>query len=294
MTSGLLVMAYGTPASPDDVAAYYTHIRHGHPPTDEQLADLLRRYDAIGGVSPLRARTEAQVACIAGELGDGWDVVLGYKHTAPFVEDAAATLRDRGHDVVVGLVLAPHYSALSVGEYHARAASVVPALVPVQTWHLADGYLDALAARVRDAMSSMPDGTEVIFTAHSLPARIRDLGDPYEDEITQTALVVAERAGVERWSTGWQSAGRTPDPWLGPDILDVIRAKATDGVPGIVVCPCGFVSDHLEVLYDLDVDAAHVASDAGIAFARTRSLDDDPVMCRALADVVRRAAASSS
>jgi ferrochelatase len=139
----------------------------------------------------------------------------------------------------------------------------------------------------------MPPGTEVVFTAHSLPARIVDMGDPYADEITQTALVVAERAGVQRWSTAWQSAGRTPEPWLGPDILDVIRTKAGDGVPGVLVCPCGFVSDHLEVLYDLDVDAARVASECGIAFARTRSLNDDPMMCRALADVVRSAAAGA-
>jgi ferrochelatase len=283
-------MAYGTPASRDDVTAYYTDIRRGRPPTDEQLADLLRRYDAIGGVSPLRARTEAQVACIAAELGDGWDVALGYKHTAPFVEDAAATLVDR--DRVVGLVLAPHYSALSVGEYLERATAVLPSLVPVKSWHLADGYIDALASRVRDALASMPAGTEVVFTAHSLPTRIIEMGDPYADEITQTALVVAERARVERWSTGWQSAGRTPEPWLGPDILDAIRAKAEDGVPAVLVCPCGFVSDHLEVLYDLDVDAARVASDAGIAFARTRSLNDDPALCRTLAGVARRAAAT--
>jgi ferrochelatase len=119
------------------------------------------------------------------------------------------------------------------------------------------------------------------------------MGDPYADEITQTALVVAERAGVQRWSTAWQSAGRTPEPWLGPDILDVIRTKAGDGVPGVLVCPCGFVSDHLEVLYDLDVDAARVAAEAGIAFARTRSLNDDPALCRTLATVVRHAATST-
>ena len=292
MTHGLLAMAYGTPAARDDVAAYYTDIRRGRPPTDEQLADLLRRYDAIGGVSPLRARTEAQVSCIAAELGDGWHITLGYKHTAPFVEDAAATLADC--EQVVGLVLAPHYSALSVGEYLERAATVLPSLVRVTSWHLADGYVDALAARVQEALAAMPEDTEVVFTAHSLPARIIDMGDPYADQITQTALVVAERAGVQRWSTGWQSAGRTPEPWLGPDILDVIRAKADDGVPGVLVCPCGFVSDHLEVLYDLDVDAARVAAEAGIAFARTRSLNDDPALCRTLAAVVRHAATTSS
>ena len=292
MTAGVLVMAYGTPASADDVAAYYTHIRRGRPPTDEQLADLARRYEAIGGASPLRARTEAQVACIAHALGDGWDVALGYKHASPFIEDAASSLSS--HDHVVGLVLAPHYSALSVGEYLERASAVVPQLTPVRSWHLADGYLDALATRVRDAMVTMPPGTEVVFTAHSLPERVRAMGDPYADQITQTALVVAERAGVEPWSTAWQSAGRTPEPWLGPDILDVIRAKATAGVPGVLVCPCGFVSDHLEVLYDLDVDAARVAAERGMAFARTASLNDDPAFIALLARLVRDAAAAAS
>jgi ferrochelatase len=288
MTRGLLVMAYGTPASPDEVEAYYTHIRRGRPPSEEQLADLLRRYDAIGGVSPLRQRTEAQVAGIARELGDGWDVALGYKHTAPFIEEAAQTLSRR--DDVVGLVLAPHYSALSVGEYLERAASVLPDLVAVRSWHTEDGYVAALAERVREAVAAMPDETEVVFTAHSLPSRILDMGDPYADQIAQTGAAVVARAHVDRWSTAWQSAGRTPEPWLGPDILDVVRAKVDARVPGVVVCPCGFVSDHLEVLYDLDIEAARVADECGIAFARTRSLNDDPALCRTLADVVRRRA----
>lgn len=285
---GLLVMAYGTPASLDEVAAYYTHIRRGRPPTPEQVADLVRRYEAIGGVSPLRQRTEAQAACIRTRLGGGWRVALGYKHTAPFVEDAAATLR--GCAPVVGLVLAPHYSALGVGEYLARAAEVLAALVGVRSWHLEGGYVEGLATRVREALAEMPEGTEVVFTAHSLPARVLELGDPYPDEVRETASAVAARAGVERWSTAWQSAGRTPEPWLGPDVLEVIRDRADAGVPGIVVCACGFVSEHLEVRYDLDVDAARVAAECGIAFARTRSLDDDPALCAALAGVVRRAA----
>ena len=283
-------MAYGTPASPNDVEAYYTHIRRGRPPTPEQLADLKRRYDAIGGVSPLRQRTEAQAACIAAELGGDWRVELGYKHTVPFIEDAAAGLASC--DEVVGVVLAPHYSALSVGEYLERARSVLPALRPVTSWHLEDGYVDALATRVRDALAGLPSGSEVVFTAHSLPARVLDMGDPCPTQLAETAAAAAARAGLQTWSTAWQSAGRTPEPWLGPDVLDVIRDRATAGVPGVLVCAAGFVSEHLEVLYDLDVDAARVAAEHGIAFARTSSLDDDPALCRTLASVARRACAA--
>ena len=280
-------MAYGTPASPDEVEAYYTHIRRGRPPTPELLADLQRRYAAIGGVSPMRQRTEGQARCVGAELGAGWRVALGFKHATPFIEDAAAELRDC--DDVVGLVLAPHYSALSVGEYLERAASVLPRLRPVRSWHLEDAVVDALASRVRDALVAMPDGTEVVFTAHSLPSRVLDLDDPYPEQLRETAAAVASRAGVERWSTAWQSAGRTPEPWLGPDILEVVRDRAAAAVPGVLVCPAGFVSDHLEVLYDLDVDAARVAAECGVAFARTASLNDDPALCRALAAVVKRA-----
>jgi ferrochelatase len=289
---GVLVMAYGTPSSPDDVERYYTHIRRGRPPSSEQLADLRRRYDAIGGLSPLLERTRAQVACVAGALGEGYVAALGMKHAPPFVEDGVAELRAAGVARAVGLVLAPHYSALSVGEYAERARAVTDGmpLTVIESWHLEDGYLDLVAARVRDAIAGMPTGSEVVFTAHSLPARVLDIGDPYPDQLRETAEAVARRAGLERWSTAWQSAGRTPEPWLGPDVLDVVGKLAAGGAPGMVVCPAGFVSDHLEVLYDLDVEAAALARDAGLPFARTASLNDDPALCRTLAGVVARAA----
>ena len=285
---GVLVMAYGTPSSPDDLERYYTHIRRGRPPSPDQLADLRGRYDAIGGLSPLLERTRAQLDGVALALGDGYVVALGMKHAAPFVEDGMGELRAAGVDRAVGLVLAPHYSALSVGEYAERARDAANGLpfTMIESWHLEDGYLDLVSARVREAVSAVPAGSEVVFTAHSLPARIVNDGDPYPDQLRWTAEAVAARAGVERWRVAWQSAGRTPEPWLGPDIIDVIRTLAAGGAPGVVVCPAGFVSDHLEVLYDLDVEAAAVARDSGLPFARTRSLDDDPALCRTLADVV--------
>ncbi len=305
----MLVMAYGTPATPEEIEAYYTHVRRGRPPTPEQLAELQQRYEAIGGTSPLLRLTLAQALGLAEALGPGWDVELGMKHAPPFLEDAMAELDSRGVRRVVGLVLAPHYSALSVGEYAARAAAA-PAvaegrveLTMVESWHLAPGYVDLLARRVLEARDLLlvtdPERVEVVFTAHSLPARILETGDPYPRQLEETASAVAERAGLTRWSVAWQSAGRTPEPWIGPDILQVLRDLAGlrgpnaehGGVNGVVVCAAGFVSDHLEILYDLDVEAAGVAAGLGLAFTRTKAPNDSPAFCATLADVVRGAVA---
>jgi len=285
-------MAYGTPATPADVEAYYTHVRRGRPPTPEQLADLQRRYDAIGGLSPLWERTVAQQACIALALSKHGRFLTapGMKHAAPFIEDATEELVDRGCRSIVGVVLAPHYSRLSVGEYEDRARAAAGSAVDfrmVQSWHLAPPYLDALAERVQKALAALPTRNEVVFTAHSLPARILDDGDPYPDQLHATAEAVAARAGVSSWRVAWQSAGRTPEPWIGPDIGEVLDELAAGGdVEAVLVCPAGFTSDHLEILYDLDVEAAARAHNLGLAFARTESLNDDPRLCEAVAATV--------
>ena len=301
--AGVVVMAYGTPASPDDVEAYYTHIRRGRPPTPELLRDLQARYDAIGGTSPLAARTEAQRAGLQRALDavapGRFRVALGQKHAAPFIEDAVAALADAGATSLVGLVLAPHYSALSVGEYLARAGHAAGArglaFTGIESWHLEPAYLDALAEGVRAGLAALPAATKVVFTAHSLPARILDAGDPYRDQLHDTAAAVAARVGLAPWAgwgVAWQSAGRTPEPWLGPDILTVLRDLAGTGrADGVLVCPAGFTADHLEVLYDLDVEAARLAGELGLAFARTPSLNDHPEVLAALADRVAIAAA---
>jgi len=304
MTSGpvgVVVMAYGTPASPDDVEAYYTHIRRGHPPTAEQLADLTARYDAIGGTSPLAERTEAQRAELARCLDDAepgrWTVVLGQKHASPFIEDAVAAVAASGATRVVGLVLAPHFSRASVGQYqerlHAAAAAHGLTATSIDSWHLEPAYIAFLAAATRDALADLPERTKVLFTAHSLPERAL-VDDPYPDQLRASATAVAEAADLHRWagwSIAWQSAGRTADPWRGPDILTVIDELAATGrADGVLVCPQGFVSDHLEVVYDLDIEAQRRADAAGLAFARTRVLNADPVVLAALAEHVRAAA----
>lgn len=299
--TGVVVMAYGSPSGPDEIEAYYTDIRRGRPPTPEQLADLRSRYDAIGGVSPLAERTRAQVAGLQAALDERapgrFRCALGQKHAAPSIEDAVRELAAAGVDGVVGIVLAPHYSVLSVQQYLDRLLAAADAagmgtVTGVQSWHRDEGWMDAQARRVGDALARLGDGVtvEVLFTAHSLPARILDSGDPYPDQLAESAQAIAGRAGVQRWRVAWQSAGRTPEPWLGPDLLEVLRDLA-GGVDAVVVCPQGFTSDHLEVLYDIDIEARRVASECGLKLERTASLNDDPALIDALATAVLAAEA---
>jgi ferrochelatase len=287
MTVGVLLMAYGTPRAPEQIETYYTDIRRGRPPTAELLADLTRRYQAIGGTSPLAARTEAQrdalQQALDARLPDRFVVQIGLKHADPKIEAGLEALAHEGVDRVVGLVLAPHYSALSVGEYLGRArAAAVDAALPfagIESWATEPAYVEFLA--------ELPPNSKVIFTAHSLPRRILDAGDPYPDELRSTATAVAAATGLAEWSqwaVAWQSAGRTPEPWIGPDVLSVIdELAASENVDGLLVCPCGFVSDHLEVLYDLDIEARQRAQSHGLRFDRTASMNDDPTVIAALA-----------
>ncbi|UDY34617.1 ferrochelatase [Dermatobacter hominis] len=302
MTTGVLVMAYGTPAGPDDVEAYYTHIRRGRPPTPEQLADLVRRYDALGGTSPMAERTRAQVRAIDEALqripDGGFVTELGQKHAAPFVEDGVAALAGAGVERIVGLVLAPHFSAGSVAQYHERAAATAAErglpFIGIDSWHLLPELIDFQAAAVRESLATFPERTKVVFTAHSLPERVLE-GDPYPDQLRRSAEATARAAGLATWAgwgLGWQSAGRTPEPWRGPDVLEIVRDLAGTGrADGLLVVPQGFTSDHLEVLYDLDVEAAAVAAEVGLAFGRTPVVNDDPAVMGALARTAADAAA---
>lgn len=290
---GLVVMAYGSPAGPDEVEAYYTHIRRGRPPSPEQLADLRERYGAIGGISPLRERTDAQVAALRAELESSepgrWRVELGTKHASPFIEDAVATLAAEVDDIV-GLVLAPHYSAGSVGTYLSRAAEAAEGhsigFTAIESWHLEPSYIDFLTRSVEHGLAGLPDKTKVFFTAHSLPMRVL-VDDSYPDALLASATAIADRTGLSRfseWGVCYQSAGRTGDEWAGPDLLQLIRDLGETGrSEGVLVCPQGFVSDHLEIRYDLDIDAERVATEAGLAFGRTDVLNDHPDVMRALA-----------
>jgi len=301
---GVLVMAHGTPRSLDDVAAFYTEIRRGSPPPPELLADLERRYVAIGGTSPLNERTDAQVEGIRRALArrapGRFRVGAGAKFAPPRIADAVEALGHAGVDRLIGLVLAPHFSVASVGDYERRLRAAADALGPdaggplalemIDHWHLAPGLVPLMATRVHDAVMSLPaearHDAAVVFTAHSIPARLVDDGDPYPAQVHESAEAISEAAGTARWSVAWQSAGRTADAWLEPDVRSVIAELPGSGASAVVVCPVGFVSDHLEVLYDIDIEARASARDAGLPFARTASLNDDPTFCDVLAGVV--------
>jgi ferrochelatase len=302
MTIGVLVMAYGTPTTPDDVETYYTRIRHGRAPTPEQLADLQRRYNAIGGTSPLAQRSADQVAGLAAQLEHhspgGFDVRFGSKYEPPLLETTAEGFRAERFDTVVGLALAPHSSSMSTDQYMSRAKEALGdgvAFIEIGAWWEFPGFLEIIAARVNDALSEIPEvrrsTTEVIFSAHSLPEKILATGDTYPEQLRESAQRAAALAAVDRWDIAWQSAGRTPDPWIGPDILHVLREKRAAGVTDVVSCPIGFVSDHLEVLFDIDIEAQGVAREIGLHLVRTASLNDDPAFMSLLANVVLDAVA---
>lgn len=299
----VLLMAYGTPSGPEAVEPYLRHMRGGRPPEPAAVADLQRRYDAIGG-SPLATITWAQAEGVEAELGRRragvFRVWVGMKHAPPYIEEAAAAIRADGVPNVVAMVLAPHYSRLSVEGYLSRARASLadpppgPRLATVAGWHLEPGFIGWLAERVGEALAGLSaadrQASLVVFTAHSLPERTRAMGDPYPDGLPATAAAVAARLGLPRWTVAWQSAAQTGEPWLGPDLESVIAGAASEGVRAVVVCPAGFAADHLEVLYDIDIVAAHQAAGLGVRLVRPPSPNADPGFCALLADIVLTAA----
>jgi ferrochelatase len=281
-------MAYGSPALPEDVRPYLEDIRGGRPVSDAAVEELAERYRRIGGRSPLDDVTEAQRAALERELGV--PVFVGMKHWQPRIAEAVESALAGGAGRIVGLVLAPHYSRLSIGEYRERLEGAVAGraeVVLVESWHDHPGFLDVVADRVR--------GTDawVVFTAHSLPERILDEGDPYRDQLHETSRLVAERAGLEHWSFAFQSASPTGEPWLGPDILDELDRLYEAGERKVLVAPVGFVSDHLEILWDLDIEARERAAELGLELDRIESLNDDPVFVQAIAGLVEERLAVS-
>lgn len=293
---GVLLMAYGSPATLRDVEAYYTHIRGGRVPPPERVAELRARYERIGGRSPLLEITQRQAAGVVrvlGQEGLSVRVYVGMKHAPPFIAETMAEAARDGMRTLLALALAPHYSRMSVGAYRAAAEEAAARrgvrLSCIDSWHLHAGFIEALASRVTEAQRECAGGADalVVFTAHSLPARILEWNDPYPEQLHQTCTEVAAAAGVRRWRFAYQSASATGEPWLGPDLLDVVRASHQEGHAECIVCPVGFVADHLEVLYDIDVEAADLARTLGVRLVRARSLNDDPDFVSAIADVVR-------
>jgi protoporphyrin/coproporphyrin ferrochelatase len=281
MNTAVILMAYGSPSDIDDIPAYLADIREGKPVSEHAVEQLKERYRRIGGRSPLDEVTERQRVALERELGV--PVHVGMKHWRPRIAEAVEAALDAGAERIVGLVLAPHYSRLSIAGYRSRleeALSGRAELVFVESWHDHEPFLHVLSDRVR--------GTDahVVFTAHSLPERILRDGDPYRDQLLETSRLVAERAELDDWSFAFQSASPTGEPWLGPDILEELDRLHAAGVRKVLVCPVGFVSDHLEILWDLDVEARGRARELGLELDRIESLNDDPAFVTALAKLV--------
>ena len=296
---GVLVMAYGGPASLDEIPGYLADIRHGRPTPRAVLDEITENYRAIGGRSPLLEVSRRQVDALAEELGDDFRCYLGMRHWSPWIEDVVGEMVSDGIERAVSLVLAPHFSALSVARYQQKVADGLELyhgridVEHVPSYHDMPGLVEAFAARVEDGLSRWPEAhrgrVQVVFSAHSLPERVLASGDPYGEQCLETARLVAARAGLDddSWSWAYQSAGRTPEPWAGPDLGEHLEELAAQGIRDVVSVPVGFVSDHVEVLFDIDHKAAAVAAGLGMRLERPPSLNDDPVFIAMLAEVVR-------
>ena len=293
----VLLMAYGGPGSLDEVEPYLQDVRGGRPTAPEFVQEIRQRYARIGGRSPIRELAEAQAGGVGRALGERFAVYVGMRHWHPYIGDVVEQIVADGHRRVVGVVLAPHYSAMSVGAYEKKLLEAAGGRLDaalVRSWGDHPKFLDAVAGRVVQALQRFPapGAVHVLFTAHSLPERILATGDPYPDELRASAAAVAQRAGLLRWSFAYQSAGATAESWLGPEAGAVMTELAGKGQRAFLIVPIGFVSDHVEVLYDVDVTYRELAGRLGVRLERTTSLNDDPLLVGALAEIVRDTAAA--
>ncbi len=294
----VLLMAYGSPDTLDDVEPYYTHIRRGRTPSPDLVEELRERYRLVGGTTPLleisrNTRQGIEDRLDASDPGR-YRVILGMKHWHPYIQEAVGQIAELGIDRAVGLVLAPHYSRMSIAGYYSYIDKAQEKLgtsieiLPIESWHLHPPYLEAVAERVRRQLAEFPDGEEVtvVFTAHSLPERILEDGDPYPEQLRETSEALARMLALPHWTFSYQSAGRTPEPWLGPDLVDTVQTLADQGVKNILVASVGFVSDHLEILYDIDYEAQEMAQERGVTLKRTEMLNASADFLDGLTDLV--------
>jgi protoporphyrin/coproporphyrin ferrochelatase len=286
--TGVLLMAHGTPSSMDDMPEYLRLVRGGRPPSPELIAEMRHNYEAIGGKSPLTDLTFAQGAALSHLLGPHIPVAVGMRNWKPFLQEAISELASKGVTRIIGIPLAPQFSTLSVTKYFDAATAALPhgiTLEPIHSFFDHPLLLEAFAERLRAAAPRTDEA--IVFTAHSLPTRVIDAGDPYATEVAATARGVAERSGVAQYRVAYQSAGRTPEPWIGPDLSDLIREASTGGIRHFLVIPVGFVCDHTEILFDIDVQAQSTARAVGATLRRTESLNSSPTFIAALESLVR-------
>ncbi|NGY93672.1 ferrochelatase [Bacillus megaterium] len=298
---GLLVMAYGTPYKEEDIERYYTHIRRGRKPSPEALEDLQNRYEAIGGISPLAKITQQQMESLEKRLNEVQDEIefkayLGLKHIEPFVEDAVEAMHKDGIKEAVSIVLAPHFSTFSVKSYNGRAKETAeklggPIIHSVESWYSEPKFIQYWATRVKQTFDLIDEEKRqkavLIVSAHSLPEKIIAAGDPYPNQLQETADLIAQAAGIEHYEIGWQSAGNTPEPWIGPDVQDLTRELHEEkGYTSFVYTPVGFIADHLEVLYDNDYECKVVTDEIGADYYRPEMPNAQPEFIDGLATVV--------
>lgn len=292
----ILLMAYGAARCPEDIPAYLADIRGGRPAPPELVAEVTHRYGLLGGRSPLFDITEAQAEGLRRALrarGSDAEVAVGMRHSEPFIAKVVAAKAGPGR-VVVGLPLTPFQSSLSVGAYFKKLDEAAAGLTVLRAgaWHLNESLVGAYAARVREAAARLP-GAVLLMTAHSLPQRILAAGDPYPQQLQETSAAVAKAAGFPSFRFAYQSRGATAEPWLGPDAGEALRDIAASGAKAVVLCPVGFVSDHMETLYDDDVLYKGQAESLGLAFSRAGALNDHPLFAEALADTALAALAGA-
>ncbi|ASB86828.1 ferrochelatase [Bacillus sonorensis] len=297
---GLLVMAYGTPYKEEDIIPYYTHIRHGKRPSDSMIEDLKKRYQHIGGISPLAEITASQAKKLEEALNARQDDVefimyIGLKHISPFIEDAVEQMKQDQIEEAVSIVLAPHYSTFSTEVYNRRAKKAAqdiggPRITSIREWYQEEGFISYWAEEIGRILRQMPQNelqnTMVICSAHSLPEKILEHGDPYPKQLAETAQLISERLPFNQVTVAWQSEGNTPDPWLGPDVQDVTRELFREGYRSFIYTPVGFVADHLEVLYDNDYECRVITDELGANYYRPPMPNTDPRLIEVLADVV--------
>jgi ferrochelatase len=305
-TIGVLLMAYGGPSSLDQIPDYLADVREGRSPSDDLIREMTHRYDAIGGCSPILELTEAQACGIERQLNgnepDGtrtrFRVYVGMRHWHPYIREVMPKIVADGVDRLVAVVMAPHYSRMSVGRYMQRVDEAIEqtgAQLPVlrvESWKDEPAFIEGVSERITQALERFPEPKRedvfVLFTAHSLPERILQWNDPYPDELKISVQAVVDRLNPKRWDFAFQSQGATADPWLGPSVEETLERLASHGVKNVLLVPIGFVCDHVEVLYDVDIEHRAQAEELGIRLERTESLNDDPHLCRAVASAVRR------
>ncbi|CDQ40694.1 ferrochelatase [Virgibacillus salexigens] len=300
---GLLVMAYGTPYKEEDIERYYTHIRHGRKPDEEALQDLKDRYKSIGGISPLAQITEQQAETLEATLNEVQNEIefkayIGLKHIEPFIEDAVAQMAEDGIEEAVSIVLAPHYSTFSVKSYNQRANDEaakygVTSITSVESWYNEPRFIQYWADQIKAVYNGMPNEDRekavLIVSAHSLPEKILQNGDPYPQQLAETAQLISEATGITHYEIGWQSEGNTPDPWLGPDVQDLTRELFEQkGYRAFVYAPVGFIADHLEVLYDNDYECKVVCDELGASYYRPEMPNVHPQFIKTLAEVIMK------